>query len=573
MKRIKRLLGIAFALILCFSSTIPAFADESYDYVPYYFTSYNVEMNVNEDNSFDITEHISAYFNEQRHGIYRTIPTRNQVKRTNGSSQSVKAKVKDIEVSENCNISKEAGNYVLQIGDADTYVEGKHDYTIKYRYILGEDPNKDFDEFYYNIIGDGWDTYIQNVTFKITMPKEFDKNKLGFSVGRYGTVGTHDINYSVKDNVITGSVTRTLDPNEALTVRLELEEGYFYFNKALYNFKLSLLVVIPALILLVVFILWAKYGKDKKPVQTVEFYPPNGMSSADIAFWVDGVISQNEKLTPLLIELANEGYIQIEEIESKSRHKSDFAITKLQDKYNGTDRAKEIFFNGLFKNGSRSKIYKSDLEDDFYLTLNIIREIYNKRENRKKVFDIKSLNFMMLGWVLSIAGVFAALYNFSNLFDGKYKFILTVIGIVICIVSFIFSFFIRRRTDEAVEILGKIKGFKNFIQTAEKDKLEALVDENPAYFYNILPYAYVLGVSDKWMKKFESIAIEKPHWYYGYYPYQYVMFSNFMRDTMYTASNAMVSMPTSSGSGTGGFSSGGGGFSGGGVGGGGGGSW
>lgn len=553
-------------------SSVPAFADDNASYVPYYFTAYNVDININEDNSFDITEHISAYFNEQRHGIYRTIPTRNQVKRTDGTSHSVKAKIKNIKVSENCDVSIENGNYVLQIGDADTYVEGEHDYTVKYTYMLGEDQNNGFDELYYNIIGDGWDTYIQNVTFKITMPKEFDKSKLGFSIGNYGTVGTYDINYDVNDNIITGSVARTLQPNEAVTVRLELEDGYFYFNKTLYNFKLALLVAVPALLFIVVIILWSKFGKDKKAVQTVEFYPPNGMSSADIAFWQSGLIANNEKLTPLLIELANDGYIQIEEVKTKSKKKSEFAITKLKDKYDGNDRAKEIFFNGLFKNGTRSKIYKSDLEDDFYLTLNIIRELYNKPEKRHKVFEAKSLYMRILAWGLCALSVFAVLFNFSNLFDSALKYSLTLVGIIICIVSFVFSFFIRKRTDEAVDILGKINGFKNFLETAEKDKLEALVDDDPAYFYNILPYAYVLGVSDKWMKKFESIAVEPPQWYYGYYPYNYIVFSHFMRDTMNSASNAMISMPVQSGSG-GSFSSGGGGFAGGGAGGGGGGSW
>lgn len=572
MEKFIRFLSIIFALMLTAVSSVPAFADDNASYVPYYFTAYNVDININEDNSFDITEHISAYFNEQRHGIYRTIPTRNQVKRTDGTSHSVKAKIKNIKVSENCDVSIENGNYVLQIGDADTYVEGEHDYTVKYTYMLGEDQNNGFDELYYNIIGDGWDTYIQNVTFKITMPKEFDKSKLGFSIGNYGTVGTYDINYDVNDNIITGSVARTLQPNEAVTVRLELEDGYFYFNKTLYNFKLALLVAVPVLLFIVVIILWSKFGKDKKAVQTVEFYPPNGMSSADIAFWQSGLIANNEKLTPLLIELANDGYIQIEEIETKSKKKSEFAITKLKDRYDGNDRAKEIFFNGLFKNGTISKIYKSDLEDDFYLTLNIIRELYNKPEKRHKVFEAKSLYMRILAWGLCALSVFAVLFNFSNLFDSSLKYILTLVGIIICIVSFVFSFFIRKRTDEAVDILGKINGFKNFLETAEKDKLEALVDDDPAYFYNILPYAYVLGVSDKWMKKFESIAVEPPQWYYGYYPYNYIVFSHFMRDTMNSASNAMISMPVQSGSG-GSFSSGGGGFAGGGAGGGGGGSW
>ena len=572
MKKFIRFLNIIFALMLVAASSVPAFADDNASYVPYFFTAYNVDINVNENNSFDITEHISTYFNEQRHGIFRTIPTRNQVRRTDGTSHSVKAKIKNIKASENCDVSIENGNYVLQIGDTDTYVEGEHDYTIKYTYMLGEDQNNGFDELYYNIIGDGWDTYIQNVTFKITMPKEFDKSKLGFSIGNYGTVGTYDINYDVNDNIITGSVARTLQPNEAVTVRLELEDGYFYFNKTLYNFKLALLVAVPALLFIIVIILWSKFGKDKKAVQTVEFYPPNGMSSADIAFWQSGLIANNEKLTPLLIELANDGYIQIEEVETKSKKKSEFAITKLKDRYDKNDRAKEIFFNGLFKNGTRSKIYKSDLEDDFYLTLNIIRELYNKPEKRHKVFEAKSLYMRILAWVLCALSVFAVLFNFSNLFDSSQKYILTLVGIIICIISFVFSFFIRKRTDEAVDILGKINGFKNFLETAEKDKLEALVDDDPAYFYNILPYAYVLGVSDKWMKKFESIAVEPPQWYYGYCPYNYIVFSHFMRDTMNSASNAMVSMPVQSGSG-GSFSSGGGGFAGGGSGGGGGGSW
>lgn len=572
MKKFIRFLNIIFALMLVAASSVPAFADDNASYVPYFFTAYNVDINVNENNSFDITEHISTYFNEQRHGIFRTIPTRNQVRRTDGTSHSVKAKIKNIKASENCDVSIENGNYVLQIGDADTYVEGEHDYTIKYTYMLGEDQNNGFDELYYNIIGDGWDTYIQNVTFKITMPKEFDKSKLGFSIGNYGTVGTYDINYDVNDNIITGSVARTLQPNEAVTVRLELEDGYFYFNKTLYNFKLALLVAVPALLFIIVIILWSKFGKDKKAVQTVEFYPPNGMSSADIAFWQSGLIANNEKLTPLLIELANDGYIQIEEVETKSKKKSEFAITKLKDRYDKNDRAKEIFFNGLFKNGTRSKIYKSDLEDDFYLTLNIIRELYNKPEKRHKVFEAKSLYMRILAWILCALSVFAVLFNFSNLFDSSQKYILTLVGIIICIISFVFSFFIRKRTDEAVDILGKINGFKNFLETAEKDKLEALVDDDPAYFYNILPYAYVLGVSDKWMKKFESIAVEPPQWYYGYCPYNYIVFSHFMRDTMNSASNAMVSMPVQSGSG-GSFSSGGGGFAGGGAGGGGGGSW
>lgn len=378
-EKIKYIISLIIILNICFLQGFSAFAqDDDLQNEPYYFKAYDVNIIVNEDNSFDVTENINAYFNESRHGIYRTIPLENQVKRADGSSHTVKAKIKNIKVSEEAEMDKTSSYCTIKIGNADAYIDGEHSYKISYTYMLGEDTNVGFDELYYNIIGNSWDTYIQNVTFKITMPKAFDKSKLGFSTGEYGTAGTYDINYNVNENVITGNVTKILEPNEALTVRLELDEGYFYFNKALYNFKLSLLLIIPIIVLITVFILWQKYGKDEKAVETVEFYPPDNMNSAELIFWRDGMIASNEKLTALLIELANDGYVQIEEIDTGNKRKSDFVIKALKSSYTGNDKDKEIFFNGLFSNGARSKVYKEDLEDSFYNTLNLIRELHNE---------------------------------------------------------------------------------------------------------------------------------------------------------------------------------------------------
>ena len=118
-------------------------------------------------------------------------------------------------------------------------------------------------------------------------------------------------------------------------------------------------------------------------------------------------------------------------------------------------------------------------------------------------------------------------------------------------------------------MLGRIKGFKNYLETVEKDKLENMVMQDPSYFYNILPYTYVLGVSDKWIKKFEAISLQAPAWYDCPNGFDATNFGSFMKTTMSSAKNVMSSSPSSSSSG----SSSGGGFSGGGSGGGGGGSW
>ena len=53
--------------------------------------------------------------------------------------------------------------------------------------------------------------------------------------------------------------------------------------------------------------------------------------------------------------------------------------------------------------------------------------------------------------------------------------------------------------DDLISIYKQYKKLLN--------KLEALVEENPHYFYDILPYTYVLNISKKWINKFENIKM------------------------------------------------------------------
>ena len=103
-----------------------------------------------------------------------------------------------------------------------------------------------------------------------------------------------------------------------------------------------------------------------------------------------------------------------------------------------------------------------------------------------------------------------------------------------------------------------------------------------------MPYAYVFGLSSRWIKRFEDIPIVTPRWYGGHTSFDrwdYYMMGRMMSDCSASVRNNIV-LPSSGGSGGwsggsggggsswsggGGFS--GGGFSGGGSGGGGGGGW
>lgn len=91
------------------------------------------------------------------------------------------------------------------MGEPNKTIKGRQVYIITYDYQLSEDKNEKFDELYFNLNGTEWDTSIKRVEFSIEMSKDFDVSKIGFSSGKYGTVGTsltNKINLNENKNVI-----------------------------------------------------------------------------------------------------------------------------------------------------------------------------------------------------------------------------------------------------------------------------------------------------------------------------------------------------------------------------------
>ena len=624
----------------------------------YTLNSYDINIIVNENNTLNITEKIGAYFNVKKHGIFRKIPLKNEVIRLDGTTSRNRAKISDIKVSDNYSLSTESGYKVIKIGDDNHTLTGQKKYEISYLYNLGRDTGKEYDELYFNLIGNEWDTSISNITFTIAMPKEFDSSKLGFSSGAGGSTNSSKITYNVNGNIITGKYNGTLGSGEALTVRLELPEGYFVGASLNIDLMSILAIILPLLFVFITYLLWNKFGKDERVVETVEFYPPRGFNSAEVGFLYKGNAESSDVIS-LLIYLANKGYIKIIETEEKSSFSAskDFKIVK-QREYDGNNPNEALFLKGLFSsktslssmvddymenpqsvfetstNSAITEVTAKDLYDSFYIVLREIITNIDSEKNKEKIFEKSSLNKGALVIVMMIATfllitikpvieldsdmlLFAIVFpgvGFSILLEmlfNKTPILVKIFGLIwglgfvgliwVCMVLpallvepiYLIAYIIGlgciltmallfkampKRTKYGNEMLGKIKGFKKFLETAEKQKLEAMVMENPTYFYDILPFAYVLDVSDKWIKKFEVISLQAPNWYDGYSSFNTISFGNFINSTMSSATNAMASSPSSNSSGgsSGGRSSGGGsggGSSGGGSGGGGGGSW
>lgn len=180
------------------------------------------------------------------------------------------------------------------------------------------------------------------------------------------------------------------------------------------------------------------------------------------------------------------------------------------------------------------------------------------------------LNIVVI--VLSVSNIAIDLiYGFASI-SYTMGYIHWVVGIASLIsVVLVGNIFIYSK--EQTKAMGRVLGFKNFILTCEKDRMDVLLKDNPEYFYDILPYAYVFGITDQFVRRFE---------YLGYIPPKntcfenigdYIIFNsivnrNFDKISKYAINEHVGTINSDSGRG---FS--GGGFSGGGFSGGGGGSW
>ena len=626
MRKVKVLLALFVLLGSVFGGAKASALDSSlvssnYEYV---ITEYNVDMVVNENNTYDITERITADFNVPKHGIFRKIPLYNKITRQDGTKTNNRAKISNVKVSAPFSTEHEDGYLKLKIGDADKTLTGEQSYTISYNYNIGKDRAEGKDELYFDLIGSEWDTTISGVSYTITMPKEFDKDKLGFSTGTTGSMGSDMLSYYVSGNKITGKMYGTLKSGEGLNVRLELPEGYFVgagieINPVYYAFY-----VVPVIGLIVAIYFWAKYGKDRKVFVKPEYFPPKGFNSLEVGFLYKGGADSKDVIS-LLIYLANKGYLKIEEYEEKGvfSKKKSFKLTKVKE-YDGENDNEKLFLKGLFKSGDT--VTASDLYDEFYKTTTKIISNTNSRENKEKIFekngkfsaivgaltvvsfilitlppfmlygDYEEMMFAILfpavGLTVLVAGFSAKgnplfvqgfLILWGLLFGGipmlfmvvpelmldSFFMVVYPIGFVAVVGMIVFLALLPKRTEYGAEKLAEVKGLKDFLESVEKDRIEKMVEEYPTYFYDILPFAYVLGVSEKWIAKFESMNLKAPDWYSGSEAFSMGYFSGFMSSTMAAASSNMSSTSSHS-SGSGG---GGGGSVGGGSGGGGGGSW
>src|SRR3972149_6843804 len=462
-----RLINILAFYLLISSLSFPVYSEE--------IRNFYSEMFISSDGSTSVQENIEYDFGyELRHGIFREIPHKYEVGIKNYNLRMNVIRVTDFEENlYSYKVSRERGRVIVRIGD--------------------------HDELYWNVTGNEWKIPILKARAKIYFEREIPEGvKATCYTGVYGSK-SKDCTFSITPNGIEFNVSGSLRAGEGLTIVVGLPKGILKepssLKKALWFISDNWFFWLPILTLFFISYVWYTRGRDPegKGVIAVRYEPPKDLTPAEAGTLMDERADILD-ITSTVIDLAVRGYLKIQEVLGTKFiffSDRDYRLIKLKELQGDTLKAHETtIFTSIFE-GGKKEVMVSDLRNKFYKHLPPIKNaLYNELisgryfptnpENIRRIFK----------WV----GIGIVVVSFVLISHWGIKLSLIISGIFILI----FSRFMPRRTKKGSLAKEEILGFREFIERAEKDRIERLAKEDPTLFDRVLPYALVFGLEDRW---------------------------------------------------------------------------
>ena len=548
-----------------------------------------VDMTVSPSRAASVHEEMDVFFTSPSHGIIRDIQT---------SFPGVKARVSSIRGNAVAETERSGGFVSVIMGDADRYIEGPASFTLSYGYDLGKDRYPDYDEYYYNIVSPAWGTVIRDVEFTVRFPYPVDKDRVWLTYGPDGSTAMLPVSVSEDGCTVSGRYSG-LPPYNAITLRVEMDEGYFDGMGPMEAIRFIPLAssVLMAAIMLLVYI----RGRDEKVIAPVKFEPPAGITPFDAEYIYRGAVTSDSAAAGL-IYLADKGYMSIEPDGRGFRFHRKKEIS-------GEGEAMSHYSAALFPNGPESDtkmlrlsrfadVFSASIPRDVAAGLADIYDASSIKVQRMALAAAAAFSaisslaagyisgepmlalFMavplfMLYMVLSSRTTPAAMRIFITIFLSvfiimPFSMLLGTDTAIVALPPYLAAIFAafaiprcRRYSDKGRALRAAVIGYREFIDKVEADRIRRLSDSDPLFFYHVLPYAMVFGLADRWCDKFRSISVPTPDWYAGscfsYRPFRSQWASGY--SSMHAPGSTGGGRSTfrgSSGSAGGGFSGGGG---------------
>jgi uncharacterized membrane protein YgcG len=480
-----------------------------------------VALDVLPDATLAVQENLTIRFQGHHNGVFRLIPVR-EVRQ----GIELDLRIDDVHVLDDTHTSLRTevtypGRYVK----IKAWVPGAADATktihVLYRVRRALRTFHDHDELYWNVTGDEWEVPITHAEATVTLPPglaDSPTRTLAFT----GIRGATGKNYEEerRPGTITFRTRRPLQPREGLTIVVGWPPGAVAHPSALRrawwtvadNWPLAL----PLLTLIGMGLVWRAYGRDPASNRSIkpEYQPPTGLTPAEAGTLIDEKAERSDVIATL-VDLGVRGYITVEQEPG-----GDFCFRRARPLAGDPSLSpvevivlQKVFGEGL----SLTQRHLSELHRDADYVFAPVRDAIYRLMVAQRLFP-RSPFWVRQGWgafgvILIFAGgaLFIALDRIGGLGwplpTGVIASGLIVLGI---------GRAMPQRTWRGVRLLVQLRGFQEFLERAEKDRLERLP---PDTLHRWLPWAIALGVSQQWIQRFQGLNVDAPAWYRGSKPF------------------------------------------------------
>lgn len=621
---------IFVALFIMLSALIasPVYASTDDFYFSDFTADYYLTKDVKGISHLKVVEQLTAEFPnyDQNKGIRRQIPYTNNAGRNltmDGLTRSDITVLRNGEEEPIWSIERNGNFYEVSTG-TDDYVQGTQVYTLKYEFQRVITDFQDYQELYWDTVGNGWSQRFDKVTARVHL--EDNSGWTGRSwcyVGKYGDSGQERCSITETDDGAE-FVVFNVNANENLTFDLEFKPGSFVVPEPEKSYMLVAMMVGAAIFVALClisplrkFIRTRIKAKEYKAIFVKPEYQPNpNYSIAEMDEIYIGK-KKDSKVAVLLDMIVNKKISIAKNETSSSKSGKWIIIINSMDGLTNEGVTLLTILNGgtvpqtgdeveiktrtatpqlvklakQFESEVLTKLKEHDLVEPGFKTSGMSGY---EPMTAGSIFTILLIfGFPVIG---TLAGFLDSLLAEDGVLMGKYPvglhvFLPVMVSLfVFWIVAWaVLRFFTEKymyHTSSGLKAARYMDGLRLYIEMAEAERLKMLqsvegADVSPEgvmkLYEKLLPYAAVFGLEESWMNELKKycqvMEIQEPDFLANG-----IVVSELSRSMRAAASAANSSSHYSSGSisGGGGSSSGfsgggGGGFSGGGGGGGGGG--
>jgi uncharacterized membrane protein len=411
-----------------------------------YIKSFESFIDVRKNGVMVVKERIVVDFGEEeRHGIYRTIPYYFQgrklefnlisVEDDSGSSYQVFKEEKD-------------GKVYWRIGDPEVLVKGEKVYNITYKVNGAINYFKEHDEIYWNVNGTEWEMGINEVSCVVNLPEGVDVSKVKYTFYTGREVSREQNGKAWVEGNKVFFEAGPFKPGENLTIVVGLPKGVLieppkpsWISR---NWGLLFMILLPLISLWYMLSQYFRYGRDPKinRLIMVEYDPPDNLKPAEIGTLVDEYADDRD-IVATIIDLAVRGYLKIKPLGNKD---VEIEILREGDDLEGYE--KKIFeaIKESAEDGKVLRLGKSKAKEyvekykELHETLESVKdEVYNSltlrgyfQENPKAIRD----NYAALGLLMVFIALFTGwIFKHPDIGNANLFFIFfTIVPVIVPII-------------------------------------------------------------------------------------------------------------------------------------------